>query len=222
MNDLQSLRAEIDSIDEQIVKLFVKRFAVVEKVKVLKDLNTKNIDDFYLHIKPNREFGVVSNVLKMGNVMKNSDKLFFHTWRGIISFANFLEQKLNLIATCEISKNSLYEYYLMQKNVEIENVKIAFEELDNDEFHILAFHFSNSHAFEILKKSEKIKVFAQSANGVFLCGKILEPKFTKPALILIQEEAEIVINENACVFASQDITKHCQKNTLGAFYPYFL
>ncbi len=221
MKELQNLRTEIDALDEKIVELFKKRFAVVEKVKIFKDSHAKNATDFQLHIKPDREFEVVSNVLKLSGDLQNSAKFLFNTWRGVIASANFLEQDLRLISTCDVSKSSIFQYYLMQKDVEMAEIHDAFAKLSQDECHILAFHQTNCEAFEVLKKLDSIRVFAQSADGTFLCGKIVAPKFTQPAMVLTQMPTEIVINQKAGVFASPNCEKYSEKHTLGAFYPYF-
>ena len=221
MKELQNLRTEIDTIDEQIIELFKKRFAVVEKVKIFKDYYAKNATDFQLHIKPDREFEVVSNVLSLSGDLRSSAKFFFHAWRGVIASANFLEQNLRLISTCEISKSSIFQYYLMQKDVELAETHNAFAKLERDEFHILAFHQANCEAFEILKKLDSIRVFAQSSDGVFLCGKIAEPRFASPAMVLTQTPTEIVINQKAGIFASTDLNLRQSLETVGAFYPYF-
>ncbi len=216
MKDLKDLRLEINAIDREIIELFVKRSEVVHQVKILKDSQTHDAQNFTLHIRPDREFDVVTNALKLSEQAQYSHKFFFHTWRGVIAASNFLEQGLNLIATCEISKHSLYEYYAMQSDVAMVEAQTAFAQVERDEFHILAFHGSNSHAFEILKKSEKIRIFAQSANGVFLCGKVVNPNFEKPAMSVSLIETQNCLNQNAGVYASDDLTQ----SHLGSFYEY--
>ena len=216
MKDLKDLRLEINDIDREIIELFVKRSDVVRRVKILKDSQTHDAQSFALHIRPDREFDVVTNALKLSEKAQYSHKFFFHTWRGVIAASNFLEQGLNLIATCEISKHSLYEYYAMQSDVTMVETQTAFAQVEHDEFHILAFHGGNSHAFEILKKSEKIRIFAQSANSVFLCGKVVNPNFEKPAMAVSLVETQNCLNQNAGVYASYDLTQ----SHLGAFYEY--
>ena len=218
MKDLNDLRLEIDNIDEDIIKLFVKRSAIVNQVKIFKDSQTNNAENFVLHIRPNREFDVVANALRLSEKSKYSHKFFFHAWRGVISASNFLEQNLNLISTCEVSKYSLYEYYAMQKEVAVMDVQNAFERVEKDEFHILAFSCEDSQAFEILKQSEKIRIFAQSASGVFLCGKVLNPHFEKPAIGVSLSETQNCINQSAKVYVSEDLTQ----SHLGSFYPYII
>ncbi len=216
MKDLKDLRLEIDNLDKEIIELFVKRSEIVNQVKIFKDSQPHNIQHFSLHIRPDREFDVIQNALRLSEQSKYSHKFFFHTWRGVIAASNFLEQDLNLISTCEVSKYSLYEYYAMQRDVVIVDTQNAFDCIKKDEFHILAFHQNNCVAFEILKKSEKIRIFAQCANNVFLCGKVLNPNFEKPAMGVSISETQHCINQIAGIYESEDLTQ----SHLGAFYPY--
>jgi|GEM_PF-6818102 len=216
MKDLKDLRLEIDNLDKEIIELFVKRSEIVNQVKILKDSPPQNTQSFTLHIRPDREFDVIQNALRLSEQSKYSHKFFFHTWRGVIAASNFLEQDLNLISNCEVSKYSLYEYYAMQKEVATMDIQNAFERVEKDEFHILAFHQNNCVAFEILKKSEKIRIFAQCANNVFLCGKVLNHNFEKPAMAVSISETQHCINQIAKVYTTEDLTQ----SHLGAFYPY--
>ena len=216
MKDLKNLRLEIDSLDKEIIELFVKRSEIVNQVKIFKDSQPHNIQHFSLHIRPDREFDVIQNALRLSEQSKYSHKFFFHTWRGVIAASNFLEQDLNLISTCEVSKYSLYEYYAMQKEVATMDIQNAFERIEKDEFHIMAFHQGNCYAFEILKKSEKVRIFAQCANNVFLCGKVLSPNFEKPAMAVSTSETQHCINQSAGVYTTEDLTQ----SQLGAFYPH--
>jgi len=218
---LSLLRREIDEIDSQIVSLFVKRSQIVHQVKELKDSRAEKSGEYHLHIKPDREFDVIANVLNLAKDSLFSCKFFFHTWRGVISASNFLEQNLSLVATCDASKYSLFEYYAMQKQVEIDKTQAAFAKIETNDAHILAFHKSNAEAFEFLKKSKKITIFAQSSGDTFLCGKVLTPHFASPALAVTLNPSQIVINKEAGVFASENIDDICQASCIGAFYPYW-
>ena len=185
-------------------------------MKIFKDSQPQNSQNFSLHIRPDREFDVTQNALRFSCESKYSHKFFFHTWRGVIAASNFLEQDLKLISTCEVSKYSLYEYYAMQSDVVIVETQEAFAQLERDEFHILSFHASNSHAFETLKKSEKIRVFAQCASDVFLCGKVVNPNFEKPARAVSLSMTQNCLNQSAGVYESEDLTQ----SHIGSFYPY--
>lgn len=218
MKHLKDLRLEIDNLDKEIIELFVKRSEIVNQVKIFKDSQPQHSQNFSLHIRPDREFDVTQNALRLSKQSKYSHKFFLHTWRGVIAASNFLEQDLKLISTCEVSKYSLYEYYAMQREILMVETQTAFSQLECDEFHILSFHASNSHAFEILKKSEKIRVFAQSASNVFLCGKVMNPNFEKPARAVSLSITQNCLNQSAGVYESEDLTQ----SHLGSFYPYFI
>jgi chorismate mutase len=233
MLELHDLRLQIDEIDKQIVDLFLKRASVVDLVKKVKDgqlLNSAENKDFALHIKPKREYDVIQNVLSLGKNSQYSQKFFFNVWRGVIAAANFLEQNLVLASTCDVSQKSVSEYYLMQKEVALLEIGFVIEKLQKNEIHILGFHKSNVSFWQILKSAGNIKIFAECANGVFLCGKIVDlaPSAGLCGIFMRDDcllNNQIIVNEQASVVAVkfEDICenqKHLIDKALGWVYPY--
>ena len=106
-----------------------------------------------------------------------------------------------------------------------ENSHKAFEMLQTNIFHILAFQTDNSKIFELLKKNKEVKIFAitktqEQQNYTFLCGKISLETFSRPAFVVTTQETNTILNKKASVFLSEDFA--INNNTLGCFYPAFI
>ena len=87
-NELKSLREKIDSIDDELLKLIIKRTSIVEEIGILKKSRDEVVDK-------NRESKVLARILKLhsGNFSKDS---IVRIWREIFhTSANIQLQKNN-------------------------------------------------------------------------------------------------------------------------------
>ncbi len=214
MSTFGNLRKEIDKIDANLISLLGQRSSVVEKVKNFKDSTPSH--EFTLYIKPDREHAILTKIIQEGQGY--SREFFYNTWRGIISASNFLEQNLNLIATCEQSHHDIFHHFGGQKIPTLETTRTAFELLQSNTHHILAFKESNISALNLLKTYTDIKIFAIthsiSSERTFLCGKITLQNFSQPAVFLTTHSTGIFFNKEAKIFISDKIDEFC----IGAYY----
>jgi chorismate mutase len=221
MKNFTELRVRIDEIDQKLINLLQERSRVVHNVKKIKD-STRN-KQFQLYIKPDREYSILTKIINTTSNNGYSKEFFYRTWRGIIAASNLLEQDLKLLATCKKSYNDIYQHFGMQCVPIIEEKPHkAFEKLQTDTFHILAFQFDNSAIFELLKSQKEIKIFAlggihEEENYTFLCGKISLETFSSPSVVITTQKTNKILNKEANVF----IAENCEVNesTIGCFYP---
>ena len=215
MNTFENLRREIDKIDANLISLLKQRASVVEQVKDFK--NSTKSEDFTLYIKPDREYAILIKVIQSQGYSK---EFFYNTWRGIISASNFLEQNLNLLAVCEQSQNDIFHHFGGHKAPSLEvDVSMAFELLQKNKHHILAFKESNIAAFNLLQTYTNIKIFAIThsfgSEKTLLCGKISLQHFLYPAVFLTTNNTGMLFNEEAKIYTSETLDTKC----IGAFYP---
>jgi chorismate mutase len=221
MKNFTELRVRIDEIDQQLINLLHERSCVVKNVKKIKD-STHN-KHFQLYIKPDREYSILKKIINTTSNNGYSKEFFYRTWRGIISASNLLEQDLKLIATCNKSYNDIYQHFGMQCVPMIEeNPYKAFEGLQTDIFHILAFQMDNSAIFELLKNQREIKIFAlgglhEEEKYTFLCGKISLETFSRPSVVITTQKTNKILNKEVKVFIAENF--EVNESTLGCFYP---
>lgn len=218
MNKFHALRNNIDALDAKLISLLQERANIVKQVKEFKDATHNS--NFTLYIKPNREYEILIKVI--GEANGYSKECFYNIWRGIISASNFLEQDLQLLSTCTQTQGDVYRHFGNQRIPIVQtNIHKAFEFLQANQCHILAFKEDNLDAFELLKSYTNIKIFSltHSLDGIrtFLCGKISVEYFTKPAIFLTKTPTEHFFIEEAKtkIFFSQTP----DGDTIGAFYP---
>ena len=221
MKNFTELRLQIDEIDQKLISLLQERSRIVQSVKTIKD--SAHNQHFQLYIKPDREYSILKKIINTVGNYGYPKEFFYRTWRGIISASNLLEQDLKLLATCSKSYNDIYQHFGMQSLPVIEeNSHKAFEMLQTNIFHILAFQADNSKIFELLKSNKEVKIFAitktqEQQNYTFLCGKISLETFSSPAVVVTTQETNAILNKEASIFLSEDF--EVNENTLGCFYP---
>lgn len=136
---LQSLRSEIDKIDEQLVSLLDQRMEVVLKVGELKK---NNQEKFF--IRSNREADMIKDLIK--KVGPNFPKsTIVHIWRKIITAANMQEQPLR-VAIHNPKNISDFDYLV--------------KEYYSDEVPLAHFDSATSVVSELEKGEAHIGVFA--------------------------------------------------------------
>ena len=88
-NELKSLREKIDSIDDELLKLIIKRTSIVEEIGILKKSRDEVVDK-------NRESKVLARILKLhsGNFSKDS---LVRIWREIFHTSANIQLKNNNI-----------------------------------------------------------------------------------------------------------------------------
>lgn len=137
--NLQVFRAEIDKIDDQIIKLLQDRMKIVAQVTSLKKANN---DKFF--IKSAREVDMIKDLIK------KTDSIFppaviANMWRKIITTANMHEQPIRVIIH---NPKDLCDYKYLVREYYSEIVPVI--ELDS----------SNSVVVELEKNPAQIAVFA--------------------------------------------------------------
>lgn len=172
-NTLQRFREQIDNIDDKIVELLKERANIVLGVKKFKD--SQNDNNFYLHIKPDREFEIIRRLeYKKGPYPQG---FFTNIWRTIISVSNLIEQDLKLIASNSDSKFYMSQYFGNLQTVEIFSIQDAMAKTLQNDAHIFGFSSTQKEVYTALAVQDSIKIFAavrheNTGEYVFFCGKI--------------------------------------------------
>ena len=210
---LEKLRKQIDEIDEKLINIFAKRANIVQQVKNIKEHST---DAFQLYIKPEREFNILKKVTQQAEDFSYKKEFLFNTWRGIISASNFIEQDLNLVATCRDSQVELFQHFGMQRKVELLKSNEAFIMLMENIVHVLAFNVNNSTIFDLLKKHGEVKIFsiARINEDILLCGKVVS-SIVHPAIGISTYKTENILNEEAKIYKTMEY----EKANLGFYFP---
>jgi chorismate mutase len=102
---LEDLRKEIDSIDEKLLSLLIKRIKIVKKVGTLKK---KSGEKFF--IRSAREADMIDVLIKKAgkNLPQN---LVIDIWRKLITAANMLEQPISIFSQNPEYEHLIREYY---------------------------------------------------------------------------------------------------------------
>ena len=79
--DIKDLRAEIDELDQKILKLLKQRFHATQKIgKVKKSIRSNILDE-------KRESEIFVNLIKTGKNLKISDDFIISLWKQIIEYS---------------------------------------------------------------------------------------------------------------------------------------
>jgi chorismate mutase / prephenate dehydratase len=108
-NLLETARRDIDAIDDQMVALLVKRFAVTEQVKQAKQ---QNKDAWALPLRPTREAEIMRRLLaKLPGTSVASD-LLVRLWRAILSQSSLNQSPMTLHVSRHLNSNMAHRLRL--------------------------------------------------------------------------------------------------------------
>jgi chorismate mutase len=79
--EIKNLRAEIDKLDQKLLKLLKQRIHITEKIGKIKKSNSSGILD------TQRESEIFSNLLAMGGNLEIRDDFIISLWRQIIEYS---------------------------------------------------------------------------------------------------------------------------------------
>jgi monofunctional chorismate mutase len=79
--EIKNLRADIDRLDQKILKLLKQRIHVTQKIGKIKKSNRSNILD------TQRESEIIANLLETGENLKIKDDFIVSLWRQIIEYS---------------------------------------------------------------------------------------------------------------------------------------
>lgn len=225
---LLQFRQDIDSIDDQILDLLIKRADIVKGVKILKE---ENNDKFF--VKSAREANMIRELIKKSD-NKIPDELILNIWRKIISFSNYFEQKIN-IALHNPEKNPNFERILRSYYndsmpiVELDNSATIFKDLEAGKFQIAYFALPkenneqyNKWWINLANNQSGIRVFVKIPlfkNGfeyelVGIAIKDDEKSDQDKSLLVIEQSKDFTtsaLQESiSSVFKSHKIVKSCE------------
>ena len=228
---LQSFRQEIDSIDDQIIKLLQQRMNVVSSVTSLKkDHNEK------FFIKSAREADMIKSLVARAD--KSLPKsLIVNLWRKIITASNMHEQPIKILVNKAEIKYLAREYYNEDVPlIEIDNISDLIANFAQDSAQIAAFDAnkgdwwlnlsSNNLGLNIFAKAPLIK--SDDENEIFLAAiKDPEKSESDNSLLVInsansisQQNLEQILNKGG--FRAKILQSIAQKNYLIELEGFYL
>ncbi len=80
--EIKSLRADIDRLDQEILKILKQRIRFTEKIGKIKKTNSSDILD------KQRESEILSTLLEAGENLKIEDDFIISLWRQIIDYSH--------------------------------------------------------------------------------------------------------------------------------------
>jgi monofunctional chorismate mutase len=84
--EIKSLRAEIDRLDQEILKFLKQRIRITEKIGKIKKTNSSDILD------KQRESEILSTLLEAGENLKIEDDFIISLWRQIIDYSHKVQK----------------------------------------------------------------------------------------------------------------------------------
>ena len=83
--EIKSLRADIDRLDQEILKILKQRIRITEEIGKIKKTNSLDIID------KQRESEILSNLLAAGENLEIEDDFIISLWRQIIDYSNKIQ-----------------------------------------------------------------------------------------------------------------------------------
>lgn len=106
---LDDVRRQIDTIDDQILDLIAKRFAVTSQVQTLKKSEPQT---FPLPLRPTREINILRRLLARGRTSNLRDDFLVRLWRVILNESSQKQSPITLHVSKHLNANLAHRLHL--------------------------------------------------------------------------------------------------------------